>query len=104
MSGERDLIVSAHRVTRLVSGHPLMPLVIGTGGALGAVVAACLGAVREVADTGARQAKAASDSQADGTSPEIRPVMGAGLRSEAGPSAATGSCQASSSPDPRARR
>ncbi|OIJ35533.1 hydroxyethylthiazole kinase [Rothia kristinae] len=46
VSGERDLIVSAERVTRLVSGHALMPLVIGTGCALGAVVAAYLGAAR----------------------------------------------------------
>ncbi|WP_242650663.1 hydroxyethylthiazole kinase [Rothia kristinae] len=99
VSGERDLIVSAHRVTRLVSGHPLMPLVIGTGCALGAVVAAYLGAVREVTGTGGGQAKSASDGQDAGSSPEVGPEMGAGPRSEAGSSAGTGSSQGSQSPD-----
>lgn len=48
VSGERDLIVSSGRVTRLRSGHALMPLVIGTGCSLGAAVAAYLGAARPV--------------------------------------------------------
>lgn len=48
VSGERDLIVSSGRVTRLTSGHALMPLVIGTGCSLGAAVAAYLGAARPV--------------------------------------------------------
>ncbi|WP_085528564.1 hydroxyethylthiazole kinase [Kocuria massiliensis] len=46
VSGERDLIASSGRVTRLTSGHSLMPLVIGTGCSLGAAVAAYLGAAR----------------------------------------------------------
>lgn len=70
VSGERDLIVSAHRVTRLVSGHALMPLVIGTGCALGAVVAAYLGAVREDPRTVGGEAEPAAEGPANGTSPE----------------------------------
>ncbi|SHI85276.1 hydroxyethylthiazole kinase [Tessaracoccus bendigoensis DSM 12906] len=46
ISGPVDLIVSADRVTRVTGGSDLMPLVIGTGCALGATVAACLGAAR----------------------------------------------------------
>lgn len=46
ISGAQDVIVSTHRVTRLVSGHPMMQLVIGTGCSLGALVAAYLGAHR----------------------------------------------------------
>ncbi|GAA1419783.1 hypothetical protein GCM10009615_07780 [Corynebacterium durum] len=44
ISGESDFIVSAHQVTKVDSGHPLMPIVIGTGCALGALTAAYLGA------------------------------------------------------------
>ena len=36
ISGAQDVIVSTRRVTRLVSGHPMMQLVIGTGCSLGA--------------------------------------------------------------------
>ena len=50
ISGAQDIIVSTRRVTRLVSGHPMMQLVIGTGCSLGALVAAYLGAHRAVAD------------------------------------------------------
>ena len=50
ISGAQDIIVSTCRVTRLVSGHPMMQLVIGTGCSLGALVAAYLGAHRAVAD------------------------------------------------------
>jgi hydroxyethylthiazole kinase len=46
ISGERDAIVSADRITWVTSGHPFMPLVIGTGCSLGATVAAYLGASR----------------------------------------------------------
>ena len=47
VSGPVDVIVSPDgRVTRVTGGSPLMPLVIGTGCSLGAVVAACLGAAR----------------------------------------------------------
>ncbi|MFC2386537.1 hydroxyethylthiazole kinase, partial [Treponema socranskii] len=46
ISGAQDVIVSTRRVTRLVSGHPMMQLVIGTGCSLGALVAAYLGAHR----------------------------------------------------------
>lgn len=46
ISGERDLIVSADRATWLDSGHPFLPLLIGTGCSLGAVCAAFLGAAR----------------------------------------------------------
>lgn len=70
VSGERDLIVSAHRVTRLVSGHALMPLVIGTGCALGAVVAAYLGAVREDPRTVGGEAEPAAEGPDNGTSPD----------------------------------
>lgn len=70
VSGERDLIVSAHRVTRLVSGHALMPLVIGTGCALGAVVAAYLGAVREEAGVVGGEAEPAAEGPDNGTSPD----------------------------------
>lgn len=41
ISGRVDVIVSAGRITRVTGGSSLMPLVIGTGCALGAVVAAC---------------------------------------------------------------
>ncbi len=46
ISGPVDVIVSTDRVTRVTGGDPLMPLVIGTGCALGATVAAALGATR----------------------------------------------------------
>ena len=46
ISGAQDVIVSTRRVTRLVSGHPMMQLVIGAGCSLGALVAAYLGAHR----------------------------------------------------------
>jgi len=47
ISGETDVVVSATRTTRVRGGDPLMPLVIGTGCSLGALVAAMLGATRE---------------------------------------------------------
>lgn len=47
ISGPVDVIVSAGRTTRVTGGDPLMPLVIGTGCALGATVAAALGATRD---------------------------------------------------------
>lgn len=40
ISGATDIIVSAHRITKVSGGSELMPLVIGTGCSLGAVVAA----------------------------------------------------------------
>lgn len=40
ISGPADLVVSAGRTTRITGGSELMPLVIGTGCSLGAVVAA----------------------------------------------------------------
>lgn len=49
ISGAQDVIVSTRRVTRLVSGHPMMQLVIGTGCSLGALVAAYLGTHRTAA-------------------------------------------------------
>lgn len=51
ISGPVDVVVSAHRITRITGGSPLMPLVIGTGCALGATVAATLGAVRDTEHT-----------------------------------------------------
>ncbi|AQP45404.1 hydroxyethylthiazole kinase [Tessaracoccus flavus] len=45
ISGPVDVVISGGRVTRISGGSPLMPLVIGTGCALGATVAAALGAV-----------------------------------------------------------
>ncbi|MDO5092764.1 MAG: hydroxyethylthiazole kinase [Propionibacteriaceae bacterium] len=47
ISGPTDIVVSRGRTTRVVGGHALMPLVIGTGCSLGATVAAALGANRE---------------------------------------------------------
>ena len=47
ISGEVDVVVSTSRTTRIHGGDPLMPLVIGTGCSLGALVAATLGATRE---------------------------------------------------------
>ena len=47
ISGETDVVVSTSRTTRVHGGDPLMPLVIGTGCSLGALVAAALGATRE---------------------------------------------------------
>ncbi len=44
VSGPVDVIVSADRTARVTGGDPLMTLVIGTGCALGATVAACLAA------------------------------------------------------------
>lgn len=49
ISGPVDLIVSEGRLTRVTGGSALMPLVIGTGCALGATVAAALGAARAAA-------------------------------------------------------
>lgn len=46
VSGPVDVVVSAGRMTRVTGGDELMPLVIGTGCALGATVAATLGAIR----------------------------------------------------------
>lgn len=42
ISGPVDVVVSADRTTRVTGGDALMPLVIGTGCALGAATAACL--------------------------------------------------------------
>ena len=47
ISGQTDVVVSPSRTTRIHGGDPLLPLVIGTGCSLGAVVAAALGATRE---------------------------------------------------------
>jgi len=49
VSGPVDVVVSAGRTTRITGGSSLMPLVIGTGCSLGAVVAACTGARGEAA-------------------------------------------------------
>ncbi len=46
ISGPTDVIVSKDRTTRVTGGDALMPLVIGTGCALGAVTAACIAAAR----------------------------------------------------------
>lgn len=46
ISGPTDVVVSHERITRIVGGDALMPLVIGTGCALGAVTAACIAAAR----------------------------------------------------------
>ena len=46
ISGPVDVVVSPTRTTRITGGDPLLPLVIGTGCALGAAVAATLGATR----------------------------------------------------------
>ncbi|MCG6568293.1 hydroxyethylthiazole kinase [Tessaracoccus sp. ZS01] len=50
ISGPVDVIVSAGRITRVTGGDALMPLVIGTGCALGATVAACLAVAESEAD------------------------------------------------------
>lgn len=50
VSGATDVVVSAGRTTRVTGGDPLMPLVIGTGCALGATVAACLAAANDPHD------------------------------------------------------
>ena len=47
ISGPVDVVVSPGRTTTITGGDPLMPLVIGTGCALGATVAATLGAGRD---------------------------------------------------------
>ncbi|MEZ5084853.1 MAG: hydroxyethylthiazole kinase [Tessaracoccus sp.] len=44
VSGRVDVIVSRGRITHVTGGSALMPLVIGTGCSLGAVVAACAAA------------------------------------------------------------
>ncbi|CAM5402574.1 hydroxyethylthiazole kinase [Streptomyces spiroverticillatus] len=41
VSGPVDVLTDGERVVRLANGHPLLPLVTGTGCALGALVAAC---------------------------------------------------------------
>ncbi|MFJ6700695.1 hydroxyethylthiazole kinase [Streptomyces sp. NPDC091272] len=41
VSGPQDVLTDGTRVVRLANGHPLLPLVTGTGCALGALVAAC---------------------------------------------------------------
>ena len=46
ISGPVDVVVSTGRLTRVTGGDALMPLVIGTGCALGATTAACLAAAR----------------------------------------------------------
>ncbi|MDO5661635.1 MAG: hydroxyethylthiazole kinase [Brachybacterium sp.] len=56
VSGPRDVIVSAGRTTWLTSGHELMPRVIGTGCALGAGIAAALGATADDGDVSAHDA------------------------------------------------
>ena len=51
ISGPTDVVVSQDRVTRITGGSAVMPLVIGTGCALGATVAAALGAIRDTDHT-----------------------------------------------------
>jgi hydroxyethylthiazole kinase len=46
ISGPTDVVISPDRTTRITGGSPLMPLVVGTGCSLGAVVAACIAAAR----------------------------------------------------------
>ena len=46
ISGPTDVVVSKGRITRVTGGDVLMPLVIGTGCALGAVTAAFIAAAR----------------------------------------------------------
>ena len=46
ISGPTDVVVSQGRLTRVTGGDALMPLVIGTGCALGAITAACIAAAR----------------------------------------------------------
>ncbi|WP_327350456.1 hydroxyethylthiazole kinase [Streptomyces sp. NBC_01304] len=41
VSGPEDVLTDGTRVVRLANGHPLLPLVTGTGCSLGALVAAC---------------------------------------------------------------
>lgn len=41
VSGPVDVLTDGTRVVRLANGHPLLPLVTGTGCSLGALVAAC---------------------------------------------------------------
>lgn len=48
VSGPVDVIVSADRLTRVDGGSELMPLVTGTGCALGAVVAAGIAVARQI--------------------------------------------------------
>lgn len=43
VSGEQDIIVSADKITWVQGGHPVMTKVVGTGCALGALVAAYIG-------------------------------------------------------------
>ncbi|WP_268896613.1 hydroxyethylthiazole kinase [Corynebacterium lizhenjunii] len=47
ISGPEDVIVSGNTTIRLCCGDPLLPLVVGTGCALGALTAAYLGAVKD---------------------------------------------------------
>lgn len=47
VSGATDIIVSPQRISRVASGHPMMTKVIGTGCALGALVAGYLGSARK---------------------------------------------------------
>ncbi|MFJ2743010.1 hydroxyethylthiazole kinase [Streptomyces sp. NPDC087440] len=42
VSGPEDVLTDGARVVRVANGHPLLPLVTGTGCALGALVAACV--------------------------------------------------------------
>lgn len=41
VSGAEDVLTDGTRVVRVANGHPLLPLVTGTGCSLGALVAAC---------------------------------------------------------------
>lgn len=60
VSGPIDLITDGQRVLRIANGHELLTRVTGGGCALGAVMAAFLGAARSTGDTDALTAVAAA--------------------------------------------
>lgn len=60
VSGPTDLITDGQRVLRIANGHELLTRVTGGGCALGAVMAAFLGAARSTGDTDALTAVAAA--------------------------------------------
>ena len=77
ISGPVDVVVSTGRLTRVTGGDALMPLVIGTGGALGATTAACLAAARGEAAAlveGAEAYRAQAVNEAQGESARFNSV------------------------------